>query len=266
VSGGGEPAATANNNLASDNTIVVRGGVNTFAPDNALTGVPGSTVFYPHTFNAGLAGSVAFSTTNAATPATPGWTQLVYRDTNCSGTLDAAEGTTPLAGAIVVNPGDAVCIIVKDNIPVTAPYNGRNVIDVTATFNGTQAITRTDVTTVGAVAGAGLTLQKSVRNVTQGGAAGTTGTARPNDVLEYTITYTNTSAGPVTSIVVTDATPAFTLYQSAACVLPLPASLTACAVTTQPAANGQGSVVWTLAGSLLSNGSGSVTYTVRVSP
>src|SRR6185436_11659677 len=59
VSGGGEPPAAAGNNLASDNTIVVRGALNTFAPDNALTGVPGSTVFYPHTFNAGLAGSVA---------------------------------------------------------------------------------------------------------------------------------------------------------------------------------------------------------------
>ena len=95
----------------------------------------------------------------------------------------------------------------RDSIPGAAPYNAQNVITVTATFNGTHNYTRTDTTTVGAAAGAGLTLAKTVRNVTQGGAAGTTGTARPNDVLEYTITYTNTSAGPVSAIVVTDATP-----------------------------------------------------------
>jgi uncharacterized repeat protein (TIGR01451 family) len=209
---------------------------------------------------------VAFSTTNVATPATPGWTQLIYRDTNCSGTLDGAEGNAPLAGPIAVVAGDQVCIVVKDNIPVTAPYNGRNVISVTSTFNGASTITRTDVTTVGAAGGAGLTLQKSVRNVTQGGAVTTTGSARPNDVLEYTITYTNTSGGPVTAIVVTDATPAFTTYLAATCNAPLPASLTACNVTSQPAVNAAGSVVWTLTGSLLSNGSGSVSYTVRVQP
>ena len=117
---------------------------------------------------------------------------------------------------------------------------------------------------MGAAAGAGLTLAKTGRNVTQGGVAGATGTALPNDVLEYTITYTNSGSGPVSAIVVTDATPAFTLYLSAACGA-LPGNLTACSVTTQPAVNGTGSVVWTLAGSLLSSGSGSVSYQVRVS-
>ena len=66
---------------------------------------------------------------------------------------------------------------------------------------------------------------------------------------------------------VTDATPAFT-------TLPVrglrrrrcPRNITACNVTTQPAVNGTGSVVWTLTGSLLSGGSGSVSYTVRVAP
>ena len=65
-------------------------------------------------------------------------------------------------------------------------------------------------------------------------------------------------------LVVTDATPAFTLYQSAACGA-LPANLTGCSVTTQPALNGTGSIVWTLTGSLQSGASGSVTYQVRVS-
>jgi uncharacterized repeat protein (TIGR01451 family) len=266
VSGGGEPAGLNGNNTASDNTIVVSVAVNTFAPDNAQTGMPGSTLFYAHTFTAGSAGSVAFSTTSAQSPVVAGWSQAIYQDANCNGTLDGAEGATPIAGPIAVAAGASVCIIVRDTIPGTAPYNATNVISVTSTFNGSATITRTDTTTVGAAAGAGLTLAKTVRNVTQGGAASTAGTARPNDVLEYTITYTNTGPTPVSAIVVTDATPAFTTYLSAACTTPLPATLTGCAVTTQPAVNGAGSVVWTLAGSLNSGGSGSVTYQVRVAP
>ena len=103
-------------------------------------------------------------------------------------------------------------------------------------------------------------------NVTQGGVAATSGSARPGDVLEYTIAYTNTSSGTVSAIVVTDATPSFTTYLSSACTTPLPASLTACTVTSAPAVGGTGSVVWTLTGTLLSNGTGSVSYQVRVSP
>jgi len=45
----------------------------------------------------------------------------------------------------------------------------------------------------------------------------------------------------------------------------LPGNITGCSVTAQPAVNGTGSVVWTLTGTLLSGGSGSVTYQVRVS-
>jgi uncharacterized repeat protein (TIGR01451 family) len=266
VSGGNEPAANANNNQASDNTIVVAAGVNTFQPSNAATGAAGTSVLYAHTYNAGLAGSVAFTTGNVPTPAVPGWTQQIYRDTNCNGALDGAEGAAVLAAPVAVVPGDQVCIIVRDNIPAAAPVNAQNLITVSATFNGTQVLTRTDTTTVTGVAGSTLTLSKTVRNVTQGGAVTTTGTARPNDILEYTISYANGSAGPVSSVVVNDATPTFTQFQAAACNAPLPANLTGCSVTTQPAVNGGGPIVWTLTGTLQPGGSGSVTYTVRVQP
>ncbi len=266
VSGGGEPAGTTGNDTASDNTIVAAAGVNVFQPDGAQTGMPGSVVSYPHTFNAGLAGTVSFSTSAIATPAVPGWNQQVYRDLDCNGVLNGAEGTAPFSGSVAVNAGDTICIVVRDNIPATAPYNARNVISVVATFDATQSLARTDTTTVGSAAGAGLVLAKSVRNVTLGSGAGTSNTARPNDVLEYTIAYTNTSSGTVSAIVVTDATPAFTTFLSASCGSPLPANLSACAVTSQPAVNGAGSVVWTLTGALLSSGSGTVAYQVRVAP
>ena len=63
----------------------------------------------------------------------------------------------------------------------------------------------------------------------------------------------------------TDSTPAFTTHQSASCG-PLPPGIGACVVTTQPAVNGTGALVWTLTGSLLSGGSGTVLFTVRVNP
>jgi uncharacterized repeat protein (TIGR01451 family) len=265
VSGGGEPAANSANNTGSDNTLVVLAAVNVFLTDGALSGAPGTTLFYPHTFIAGLAGNVGFSTANVAVPAVPGWTQLIYRDTNCNGVLDPAEGATPLAGTVAVVPGDVVCIIVKDNIPGSAPVGAINTITVTATFNGAQTYTRQDITTVGAGGATGLALAKGVRNVTLGGAIGTSNTARPNDILEYTVTYTNNSSGTVSTIVVNDATPAFTTFQSAACGA-LPPGISACVVSTQPAVNGTGAIAWTLTGSLLSGGSGTVLFTVRVNP
>jgi uncharacterized repeat protein (TIGR01451 family) len=265
VSGGGEPAANNGNNSAFDSTLVVAAASNSFQPDNAQTAMPGTSVFYGHVFNAGSTGSVSFSLSTITTPATPGWSQQVYRDSDCNGVLSAAEGASVLAGAVAVNAGDTVCIIVRDNIPATAAYNAQAVITVTATFTGGILYTRTDVTTVGAAGGAGLTLAKAVRNLTLGGASGTSNTARPNDVLEYTITYTNTSSGPLSSIVITDATPSFTTYQAGSCGA-LPANITACNVTTSPGAGNAGSIVWTLTGSLIASGSGTVSYTVRVAP
>ena len=199
------------------------------------------------------------------TPSTSGWTQQIYRDTDCNGVLGAGEAGATLSAPVAVNPGDNVCIIVRDNVPGTAAFNAVNVITVTATFTGGLTYARTDTTTVGAATGSGLTLAKSVRNLTLGGTAATANTARPNDVLEYTITYTNTSAGALSAIVVTDSTPSFTTFIAAGCNA-LPAGIVGCTVSTIPAAGGIGSVVWTLTGSLISSGSGSVVYTVRVAP
>jgi uncharacterized repeat protein (TIGR01451 family) len=119
---------------------------------------------------------------------------------------------------------------------------------------------------VGAAGGAGLTLAKAVRNLTLGTASGTSNTARPNDTLEYTITYTNTSAGLLNSIVITDSTPSFTTYLAGSCGAPLPGNITACNITTSPGVGNSGSIVWTLTGSLISNGTGTVVYTVKVAP
>ncbi len=168
-----------------------------------------------------------------------------------------------------MSAGGTVCIIVADAVPAAAPFNAQNVITVTSTFNGTATLSRTDTTTVGAAGSSGLTLVKSVRNVTQGTPAGTSNTAKPGDILEYAITYTN-PAGRLAL--------GHRHHRCDAGVHDVPVGLVRRAAArgrdlvqrspTQPCSplNGSGSVVWTLGGTLAAAGSGTVLYQVKVAP
>ena len=76
------------------------------------------------------------------------------------------------------------------------------------------------------------------------------------------IIYSNNGADPLATIVINDATPAFTTFVSAVCGAPLPANITACSATTQPAVGTAGAIVWTLTGSLAPTQSGTVIFRV----
>ena len=268
VSGGNEPAVNSGNNSAAVMVAIAGAGMNNFLTEGAQTAMPGTTVLYTHTFIAGLAGSVSFATSEMVSPFTPGWTALIYRDTNCNGVLDGAEGTSQLTSSVMVVPGDQVCIVVKSSVPAAAPYNARDVITVTATFTPTIGpnlfYSHLDITTVGGALGAGLTLAKSVRNVTLGGLVGTNNSARPGDVLEYIITYSNVASTAVMTVIVTDNTPAYTTFTLAACGMVLPPALTACMVTSAPAMGAAGNIQWTLTGQLNPGQSGEVSFRVQV--
>lgn len=97
-----------------------------------------------------------------------------------------------------------------------------------------------------------LALGKLVSNVTQGIGVGTSVSARPGDTLEYLLSALNNGDKPLSTLVVSDFTPAFTSFVSASCPTnpPLPAGMTGCAVTTQPAVGAKGAVQWTFTGSL----------------
>ncbi|HKR96423.1 MAG TPA: hypothetical protein VJW55_13705, partial [Candidatus Angelobacter sp.] len=88
-------------------------------------------------------------------------------------------------------------------------------------------------------------------------------TALPGANLTYTLTFTNDSSGAISNIVVNDATPAYTIFVSAACGAPLPLSLTGCSVTT-PAAGQTGNIQWTFTGTLNPSQTGTVTFVVKI--
>ncbi len=150
-------------------------------------------------------------------------------------------------------------MVARHATPPGAPAGALETATLTASFTYTgaspalsSADALDDVTTV-ALAN-GLVLVKSVDLTI----------ARPGDYLIYTITYSNPGGAPLSNIVIQDATPAWTLFDSATCASP-GAGITGCTLT-QPASGAAGAVSWTLAGALAPGGSGSVSYRVRVEP
>ena len=244
---------------------------NTLAPDGSQSASPGTVLFYAHRFVPASAGQLTFSSAATAAPALSGWVETLYRDVNCNGQLDS--GDTLLTAAVAATAGQPVCVLVKEFVPANAPINAQNQVALSAAFSYTNAapalaatLTRTDTTTV-SLSG-GVLLSKLVSNVTRGGAAGTSNNAAPGDTLQYQLVLSNPGSAAVGQLVVTDATPAFTRFVSAACPASasLPAGLTACSVSTQPAVGAQGAVAWSFTGKLAPGATVSVSYQVTVSP
>ena len=242
---------------------------NALAPNGVNSAQPGTTLYYPHTFTAASGGQVTFTTSAVATPSVTGWAETVYRDTNCNGQLDSGE--PQITGAITVAASQQVCLVVKEFVPGSAPINAQNVVTLKATTTYTNAnpsltaiVLSTDTTTV--IQQGALTLAKQVNNVSQNGSAGTSNNALPGNVLQYQLTLYNAGSKPLTQVVVNDATPAYTTFTSATCpsTSSLPTGLTACTVTTQPAAGGQGAIVWSFTGSLNPGAQAVVSYQVTV--
>ena len=243
----------------------------TFSPDNTEQGYLGASILYPHAFRPGSPGTLTFSlSSNSAAPRAI-WNPILYRDSSCSGQVSGVDDDAPLTGSITAQPGDVVCVVVKQFIPATATVGTVNVTTITATLTMTNiaqpiVISRTDTTTVsGSAAGAELVLTKKVRNLTTGGTFGNNNSAQPGQVLQYQITFLNNGSSPFTSVQVRDSVPAYTLHAAASCGT-LPAGIT-CAVTTQPAVgSAYGDIVWTLTGSLASTATGNVLFSATVQP
>jgi uncharacterized repeat protein (TIGR01451 family) len=230
--------------------------INTLLGNQQQSALPGAVVFYPHVFTAGSGGVLSWSTSSAS-----GWPLVVLRDTNCNGVIDSGE--LPIAGATPVAANEKVCVILRQSVPGGAPFNAQDSATLLASFVYTNAspalganLQNKDLTTVGTLAGAGLVLSKSLDNPSP----------LPGANIVYTITYTNNSSAALGNIVISDSVLAYTGFVDAACVSPLPASLSACSVSSQPAVGATGLVAWALGGNLQPGSSGQVTFTVKVNP
>lgn len=238
--------------------------VSTLTSDGVQQGIAGQAVVYAHVYTAGSAGSVSFSSADNPSPAGFLWTSALYRDTNCNGTLDAAD--TLLTAPVTVTAGQQVCLLDKVATPAGAPNGAKDITTLTATeiwsvstltpASQSRALTNTDITTVGA---SGFTLLKEVRKLAYcpidvAGSVGNTTTlystvgssAAPGDALEYRLTYTNNTAAPLSSVKLNDAVPAFTQFKSALC-LSLPAQgVSSCSITKPALDATSGAIVWTM--------------------
>ncbi len=231
---------------------------NAFAAAGTASVAPGGVALYPHAFTAASAGAVTFGATQAPSPAIAGWGYELVRDLDCDGVVDAGEpvvGATPIA----LVAGERVCLVGRHTAPAGAAVGSSELATLTAAFayaNAAPALgapsSLTDRTTVLA-SGGGLVLTKSVDRAN----------ALPGELLTYTITYTNLSNAPLSAIAISDATPAYTVFEDAGCGAP-GAGLSACGLSAQPAAGAAGAVSWTMTGALAPGGSGTVTFRVRV--
>jgi uncharacterized repeat protein (TIGR01451 family) len=182
----------------------------------------------------------------------------MYLDANCNAQVEPTE--QPIGAPLSVVAGQQICLLIKDAIPPTAPFNAQHQITVTADFQYTGAnpslsriLSRTALTIVGNPSSAGLTLAKSVDKQT----------ALPGETLIYTITYSNNSSEPLNNIVVFDSTPAFTTFLSAAAGA-LPANLSSVTISS-PGAGNSGPIRWNFIGTLAPGQTSTVTFSVLVS-
>ena len=240
---------------------------NTLSPNGAQAAQPGTTVYYAHSFIAGSVGSVTFTLAGTSIPANPGWSQVLYQDSACSGTL--SSGDPVVSAAITVTASQRLCLIAKVVVPSGVAAGAEESLALSAAFAYTNAspalastVSAADVTTVTARAATALT--KLVADLTLGGAASTADSANPGDTLQYTLSISNDGALPVASVAIFDATPAYTSFISASCPGSLPAGITACSVSNHPAVGGFGALQWTFTGSLAASSSVSVTYQVKI--
>ncbi len=230
---------------------------NTWVANGARTVSSGATTSYAHTFTAASDGAVSFASAGVATPALAGWSMTLHRDLDCDGVLDAGEPALSTASSIALAAGQSVCVIATHATPAGAPTGASEQATLTASFtyaNAAPALSSgeqlQDVTTV--TLASGLVLTKTVD----------VASARPGDYLVYTISYENPGTGTLSNLVIRDATPAWTVFDSATCATAAD-GITGCALM-QPAVGANGTVTWTLAGALAPGGRGSVSYRVRV--
>ncbi|MBL8518880.1 MAG: DUF11 domain-containing protein [Betaproteobacteria bacterium] len=262
----------------------------TFTPNNTGQVFPGGTVVYTHTItNNGnvVEGDAGGEVTLAGvmSGATASWGFTIYWDRNNDGVLDVGDpvisdlvnltgGTGGASTAAGLDPGETARIFVRVNAPVSAAIGDTNVVTTTATVTGAvnsiAAPTVAPVTdTTQVISGqVRLTKEQALDANCDGVADGafqqtpiTTG-AIPGACIRYRILIENQGTSAVTTLIVSDATPANTTYH-----ITVPAAITGSPTNTVTAPGGgaTGTVQATIP-TLAAGASQTLTFGVRIDP
>jgi uncharacterized repeat protein (TIGR01451 family) len=153
------------------------------------------------------------------TRAANGWTSAAYIDTNANGTLEIGTDTLITCGSstLPLAIGQSVTILVRVFAPPSAVgTDPANVTTITATYNVATTTSATDTTSV--TDGLVLLKEQVAVNCAAAGPHAGYGTAAipagpataPGQCIAYRITGTNTTAGTITTVVISDIVPANT--------------------------------------------------------
>ena len=247
-------------------------------PNNTGQAFPGNFVVYTHTLtnNGNVTETMTFPGSFVA-DSTAAWSSVLYRDNGTTpGALDAGDVSVGAATTFTLAPGASITMFVKVTAPLTATVGQTDTTTITVTYNGGGSTTSaTDITTV--IAGVLTLAKEQALDAACDGTADTafgngTISAKPGQCVRYRITASNNGTANVTNVVVSDSTPANTVYNTGALC---PASSTAVAATTVgtiatiPAAGANCSAAVSISatiGTLTPSQSAVVTFGVEVNP
>ncbi|MGR5330351.1 GEVED domain-containing protein [Photobacterium damselae] len=245
-------------------------------PNHYVEIIPNQTITLNHQFKSYTDGNVTFSLVDTETiPAQPQWSAILYQDLNCDQLINSNE--VRITAPLTVTESSQICLISKifspANIFNQSKFSYKIQADVnfddpaTTNHNISRRLYNTD--TIKAIYGGSgqLELNKTVQNLTQNGTIATANTAKPGDILEYRIIFTNVGNADISDPQIFDSIPKHTRAQTAiSCGGNVPTSLS-CNVSTPDGTNNAGylgNIYWSFTGALASGASGTVSYRVVI--
>lgn len=246
---------------------------------NNLTKAPsahticGTPAYFPHVFKARSAGKLSFDLAQQVEPKVEGWGTSIYTDSNCNSKLDEGEPLLTKKVAMDVDSATAkpseYCVVVKIDTPECVPDGSKSTARLNAFFEydnkkglkrRSMQINHTSVSSKPA-GQSKLEIAHTVRNLTTGAEEAT---ARPCDILEYSVAFRNADSEPMKGLVISDVTPARTyLYETPSC--PPEMSNSACEpVIVSGGLGDQAELEWTFAVPIQPGQAELVTYQVQV--
>lgn len=229
--------------------------------------VAGESVFYHHTFSSPTYGRVKFGLDATQSGLSNNWIQTLYHDQNCNQQVDGSD--YQISNIVDVRYNETVCLTIEIKTPANGSAGESQSLELTSymlpadasasNHNVSFANSVIDVTTLISDGVGNLVLDKSVVNITLGGQPLSQNSAKPGDVLEYTIAYRNTGSGGINDLVVTDEAPAYTQIEPGS----MQCAQTPAAMACAPSVSGA-QINWQFQGSLPPGQSGAVSYKVKI--